>query len=56
MLIEGTLVQQRWDDPASGQKRSRVGIVAREIQYLPRGGNGPAEEEGPPLDEGEIPF
>lgn len=36
VLIEGSLRVNEWDDKESGQKRSRVEIVASDIKYLTR--------------------
>jgi single-strand DNA-binding protein len=57
LLIEGILVQQRWETDG-GQKRSKVGIIARDVQFLNRGGQGQglAEDEPPPVGDEEIPF
>lgn len=57
ILVEGSLVQQRWETP-EGQKRQKVGIVAREVHFLPRSGQGPGHEDEPPpmVEEGDIPF
>lgn len=40
VLIDGRLQQRRWDDKESGQKRSKVEIVAEVMQFLPRAGQG----------------
>ena len=37
VLVSGMLVQQRWDDKGTGQKRSKVSILAREVHFLNRG-------------------
>lgn len=34
VLVEGRLKQDRWDDKQSGQKRSKVTIVAENVQFL----------------------
>ena len=66
ILIEGRLQQRRWDDKDSGQKRSKVEVVAQVVNFMPkRTGGGPSgqsskQEHEPmpeqPVDEGEIPF
>ncbi len=40
MLIEGRLRLDQWDDKQTGQKRSRLGVVAETVQFLgsPTGG------------------
>ncbi len=64
VLIDGRLQQRRWDDKESGQKRSKVEVVAQSVNFMPKrsssgqgGGQGhpePAPEV--PVDEGDIPF
>ena len=64
VLIEGRLQQRRWDDKDSGQKRSKVEVVAQTVNFMPkRQGAGVAagaqEPELPapdPVEEGDIPF
>jgi single-strand DNA-binding protein len=66
ILVEGRLQQRRWDDKDSGQKRSKVEVVAQVVNFMPkRTGGGPSgqsskQEHEPmpeqPVDEGEIPF
>lgn len=34
VLVDGKLSQERWDDKNTGQKRSRVKVVAERIQFL----------------------
>jgi single-strand DNA-binding protein len=40
-LIEGRLQMESWDDKATGQKRSKLKVVADSMQFLPdsKGGN-----------------
>ena len=47
ILIEGRLRLDQWDDKQTGQKRSRLGVVAETVQFLgsPTGGG----------DSGEAP-
>ena len=42
ILIEGRLRLDQWDDKQTGQKRSKLGVVAETVQFLgsPRGGEG----------------
>jgi single-strand DNA-binding protein len=42
VLVVGELRQDRWDDKASGQKRSKIKVVARSIKWFPsaKGNNG----------------
>jgi single-strand DNA-binding protein len=45
ILVEGRLKLDQWDDKQSGQKRSRLGVVAETVQFLgsaPGGGEGGA--------------
>ncbi len=65
-LIDGRLQQRRWDDKESGQKRSKVEVVADSVQFGPkRSSVTPGRDQGEqpgsaspetPVDEGEIPF
>ncbi len=58
ILIEGRLKLDQWDDKQTGQKRSRLGVVAETVQFLgsPTGGGGgeggesrrPAPPSAPP--------
>jgi single-strand DNA-binding protein len=64
ILVEGRIQQRRWDDKETGQKRSKVEVVAQVVNFMPKrtgqsGGGGKHEQEPmpePPVDEGEIPF
>jgi single-strand DNA-binding protein len=64
VLIDGRLQQRRWDDKETGQKRSKIEVVAQAVNFMPKrsssgqgGGHGHAEPmPEPPVDEGEIPF
>jgi len=38
ILIEGRLRLDQWDDKQTGQKRSRLGVVAETVQFLGSGG------------------
>jgi single-strand DNA-binding protein len=43
ILIEGRLKLDQWDDKQTGQKKSRLGVVAETVQFLgsaPGGGEG----------------
>ncbi len=42
LLVEGRLRLDQWDDKQTGQKRSKLGVVAEVAQFLgsPRGGEG----------------
>ncbi len=50
ILIEGRLRLEQWDDKQTGQKRSRLGVVAETVQFLgsPNGGEGGAPAPRPP--------
>src|SRR5271170_3059637 len=43
MLVEGRLKLDQWDDKQTGQKRSRLGVVAETVQFL---GSAPGAGEG----------
>lgn len=45
ILVEGRLKLDQWDDKQTGQKRSRLGVIAETVQFLgsaPGGGEGGA--------------
>jgi single-strand DNA-binding protein len=44
ILIEGRLRLDQWDDKQTGQKKSKLGVVAETVQFLgsPAGGDGGA--------------
>jgi single-strand DNA-binding protein len=71
VLVEGRLKLDTWDDKQTGQKKSRLGVVAENLQFL--GGNSeaqpapraprpaaapsqPAEGGNPPKDGDDVPF
>src|SRR6266511_611285 len=70
VFIEGRLQMDSWDDKQTGQKRTRLRVVAENMQLLggrpPGGADAPGESRqmsGPPKksapsepDEDEIPF
>ena len=43
ILVEGRLKLDQWDDKQTGQKRSRLGVVAETVQFL---GGAPGSGEG----------
>jgi single-strand DNA-binding protein len=45
MLVEGRLKLDQWDDKQTGQKKSRLGVVAETVQFL---GSAPSSEGGAP--------
>ena len=59
ILVEGRLKQDRWEDE-SGNKRSKMKIVASSVQFLPRKGDmdqtpvEPSTEGG--LEDSNLPF
>ena len=59
ILIEGRLKFDQWDDKQTGQKRSRLGVVAETVQFLggpggPEGGSG-AGPSRPPRPSAPAP-
>src|SRR5712692_5946394 len=60
ILIEGRLRLDQWDDKQTGQKRSKLGVVAETVQFLgdPRaaeGGAAPAPRPRPAAASTETP-
>lgn len=45
-LVQGRLSQRSWDDKESGQKRSKVEVVAFDVTFLDGGGGGDGEGGG----------
>lgn len=71
VIVEGRLQLDTWDDKETGKKRSKLKVVAENVQFLPGKGDGkPAASDGPrtrypngktapvdePLEDDEIPF
>ncbi len=66
ILVDGRLQQRRWDDKETGQKRSKVEVVAQSVNFMPkRSGQQAAVSKGgaesepmpePPVGEDDIPF
>ena len=48
VYVEGRIKTDRWEDQQSGQKRSRVKIVAEVVRFLGRGNGAPSAQ---PADE-----
>jgi single-strand DNA-binding protein len=58
VLASGRLVQDRWEDQATGQKRSKLRVVAESLQFLGGGGSKDAETplaESAPAEEPAAP-
>ncbi len=69
ILIEGRLKLDQWDDKQTGQKRSRLGVVAEAVQFLgtnpPQANASPAPASAPaaaavegdqPPEGDDVPF
>lgn len=70
LMVEGRLKLDEWDDKATGQKRSRLGVVLEGFQFIggkgdseplkqsdPRLNRPKAEEPGPTSNESDsVPF
>ena len=55
VLVEGRLQQRRWETD-DGQKRSKVEIVAQNVQFMPKKQQGAEAAMDESIDEGDIPF
>lgn len=68
-FVEGRLSLETWDDKTTGQKRSKLKVVAEAVQFLPDGKShggkhdpAPARTSEPPtstntpLEDDDIPF
>jgi len=51
-LIEGRLRLDQWDDKQTGQKKSKLGVVAETVQFL---GSAPGAEGGAPAPRPSRP-
>lgn len=58
VYVEGRLKTETWDDKQTGQKRSRVKVVAENVRFIGgRGGAAPAQpHDEPAADDSGIPF
>jgi single-strand DNA-binding protein len=54
VLVSGHLVQDRWEDPASGQKRSRLRVVADTLQFLGGSKDDRTEEPSEPGEASAV--
>lgn len=52
VFIEGRLQMDTWEDKQSGQKRSKLKVVAEVLQFLPDGKGGERQGDGPPRGGG----
>jgi len=52
MMVEGRLKLDQWDDKATGQKKSRLGVVAEQVQFLGQGNgdSAPARPSAKPTE------
>ncbi|MGC6457485.1 MAG: single-stranded DNA-binding protein [Akkermansiaceae bacterium] len=61
VFIEGRLQLDQWDDKQTGQKRSRLRVVAENMQFIGGGGQGgggnaPRQQSGqPPQPQNQAP-
>jgi single-strand DNA-binding protein len=55
ILIEGRLRLDQWDDKQTGQKRSRLGVVAETIQFLGSPTGGGSDGGGAPAPARQRP-
>lgn len=61
VFIEGRLQLDQWDDKQTGQKRSRLRVVAENMQFIggggqSGGGNAPRQQSGqPPQAQNQAP-
>lgn len=47
VVVTGQLIQDRWEDEATGQKRSKIRVQANSVQFLGAPKEGEASEEEP---------
>jgi single-strand DNA-binding protein len=52
VYVEGRIKTEHWDDKQTGQKRTRVKIVADSVKFLGKGNGKPEQQpESPPADD-----
>lgn len=61
VLIDGRLKLDSWEDKATGQKRSKLGVVIENFQFLgsgekPKQSEAPKAETAPDDDGQSVPF
>jgi single-strand DNA-binding protein len=55
ILIEGRLKLDQWDDKQTGQKKSKLGVVAETVQFLGSPGGGEGGGSAPPAPRPSRP-
>ena len=50
VLVSGHLKQDRWEDKETGQKRSKLSVVAQQLTLFPKGGSRDDEGASPSAD------
>ena len=55
VLVVGTLKQDTWEDKATGQKRSKIKVVAQNVQFLGKAAAAPAGEFDEPAGASPQP-
>ncbi len=60
VLVEGKLKQDTWEQQ-DGQKRSKIGVTANSVTFMPKGSRQSREEEAPSYEEAtqiinDMPF
>lgn len=53
--VTGRLQQDKWQDKNSGQNRSKVSIIANQVDFLSRAGEQQAQSAAP-QEEYDVPF
>jgi single-strand DNA-binding protein len=56
VLIDGRLQQRRWDDKETGQKRSKIEVVAQSVNFMPKrswSGSGQGAGQGQNQGQGQ---
>lgn len=60
-IVEGALELREWSDKTSGEKRSKLEVVAAQVHFLTHKGDAPAAsgtptDAPPPMSDDDIPF
>jgi len=59
VVVQGKLKQERWEDKTTGEKKSKIGVIAWLVQFMdakPASAGAPAAPAAAPAAEDDIPF
>ncbi len=59
VTVVGKLKQERWDDKKTGEKKSKIGVIAWQVEFgdaKPASAGAPAASAAAPAADDDIPF